>query len=191
MKEWLKKEQQLDGASLSWLDNRTTGTRYGRGPSYGKKQRGPVKRAQAAETIRLIKFHGTGPVLTSVEVCMRAQVLSEVSDRPGSPNIPGSRGVRLWEVAARVCRLMDSGARPRDWLQCTSIGLCVPRRITTRNIISTDWHFAFASINIARGARGISNSPRTWYRVRVLYELRVTPSPTVFRREIHPVARFR
>lgn len=96
-------------------------------------------------------------VLASVEVHACTGVGQTY--RPGSPNVfLVHGGVRVCEVAARVCRLMDSGARTRDWLQCTSIGLCVPRRITTRNIISTDWHFAFASINIARDARGISNS---------------------------------
>lgn len=64
---------------------------------------------------------------------------------------------------------MDSGVLARDWLQCTSIGLSVPTRITTRNIISTDWHFAFASIDIVRRARNFEFSR---HDIRnVLYEL--------------------
>lgn len=110
------------------------------------------------------------PVLTSVEVHACTGV-SEVRDRPVGQIYAACIG------GGGVCRLMDNGVRARDWLQCPSIGLCVPARITTRNIISTDWHFALASINIAprrlrlsfalRRQRGISNFPNRLPRLPI------------------------
>lgn len=80
---------------------------------------------------------------------MRAQVCRGEGARDSSPNI---RVVRAWS-GVRVCRLMDSGVRVEGGLvtmrRCRP-SLCVPaREYRPRNIISADWHFAFAMINIA------------------------------------------
>lgn len=85
-----------------------------------------------------------------VSKCMRAQVCRRgfgggtVRQIYAGLCVYAGRGVR-------VCRLMDSGAGARDWLQCRSRALCpdAQRVHRPRNIISADWHFAFATINIA------------------------------------------
>lgn len=79
---------------------------------------------------------------------MRAQVC-----RGGLGQFAKYTRVRAWS-GVRVCRLMDSARVWRgDWLQCDDVDvgrLCVPaREYRPRNIISADWHFAFATINIA------------------------------------------
>lgn len=91
------------------------------------------------------------PVLTSVEVHACTGVSSRVWGRDSSPNIRGSVRICGEGEGVRVCRLMDSGAGARDWLQCRSRALCADaqRVHRPRNIISADWHFAFATINIA------------------------------------------
>lgn len=73
----------------------------------------------------------------------------------------------------RVCRLMDSGAGARDWLQCRSRALCpdAQRVHRPRNIISADWHFAFATINIAPRPRNFEFYRDDFVRFPRRYEL--------------------